>query len=113
MLKNKDMFWAGIAAVLLVFTLGVSKGYANELPEGSMSSPSIEFACKGLRDVVFYTNGDLTINGKTFKYRGGSGESTLVFDNKVYMEGKRAGSNLLLDNAVIKYQNEYYRCIGQ
>ena len=109
MRKNKDTFWMCIAAVALVFTLGMSKCRA-DLPADVMRTPSIEFSCKGLRDVVFYDNGDLSINNKTFKLRSYPGSLVLEFDNKVYMSGKRDGDNLMLDNAVIIYEGQKYQC---
>lgn len=102
-----------IVALLALFWLGVgtlvNKAFAS-LPADAMRTPSIEFFCKGLRDVVFYDNGDLSINHKTFKLRSYPGSLVLEFDNKVYMSGKRDGDNLMLDNAVIIYEGQKYQC---
>lgn len=106
--KNKDWHWLILGVVLLLIAMGLR--HANAMPSGAMTTPSIEFDCKGLRGVVLKGNGDLTINGKSFELRGGHNSTTILFENKVTMTGEREGDNLMLDNAVINYGGTKYYC---
>ena len=69
-----------------------------------------EFNCKGLRDVVFKQNGDLTINGKTYRLEGGHMDM-LFFDNKVTLQGELDGEELFFDKSQIVYGGKSYECI--
>ena len=108
--KNKDIHWLLLFLVAWLLWGVVTFKAEASLPADAMRTPSIEFSCKGLRDVVFYDNGDLSINNKTFKLHSYPGSLVLEFDNKVYMSGKREGDNLMLDNAVIIYEGQKYQC---
>ena len=94
--------------IIIALAMASSSVYA--MPLNSMQVPSIEFNCKGLRDVVLWDNGSLTINGKSFDMRGTAGKATIQFDNKVTITGQREGDDLWLDEAVIKYDGTNYKC---
>lgn len=108
----KENSWIILAFIGLVVILSIKHCKA-ELPQGAMLTPSIEFSCKGLRDVALYDNGALTINNKSFSFRGGVGETTLQFDNKVTLTGIKSGDNLMLNDATIIYEGKRYKCRAQ
>lgn len=106
-MKRKTWLKSFVGSTLLV--CGLSQAV---LPEGYEQVPRVEFNCKGLRDVVFKENGDLTINGKTYRLEGGY-QDTLFFNNKVSLIGDLNGDELLFDKSRIIYGGKAYRCTAE